>query len=135
MDITYIVAVLLLTVLFSLPDMLRRRRRYKTGPRRKETPETMEHKPTKQPVATRYEEEVPKQGQGDGGLTQTQRAWLNALEKEEIRADRAKASFFERPKEDETKDGWNELDGVARDIYAGIVWSELLQKPKSLRRK
>ena len=28
---------------------------------------------------------------------------------------------------------WSGLSGEARDIYAGLVWSELLQKPVSLR--
>ena len=84
----YIIAIILLMLLFSLPDALRRKRRYPhRGKRRSspiDTPQRQKH--------TRPEP----------------------------------YSYVQPP-------AWSGLSGEARDIYAGLVWSELLQKPVSLR--
>lgn len=133
MDITYIAAILLLMVLFSLPDMLRRRRRYKTKPRPKAPTRTMSKQPSNQPVEARRQED--SSNRTDEGISEVQKAWLQALERDDGPSHTKSPSTSAVPKEDEPREGWSQLEGTARDIYAGIVWSELLQKPKSLRRR
>lgn len=133
MDITYIAAILLLMVLFSLPDMLRRRRRYKTKPRPKVPTRTMPKRPSNQPVEAGRQEDSANRT--DEGISEAQKVWLQALEQDDGPSHTKFPSPSAVQKEDEPREGWSQLDGMARDIYAGIVWSELLQKPKSLRRR
>ena len=146
----YIWVVILLMAVFSLPDILRRKRRYPTrkkplpGPGetrseqrqepRHEGPGEIKSKPapekkTPQPVQSKP---VPQPAPKPVPLPRTTVSMpvpgTAAMRSQSIRGAvlPAAASVQERP--------WCGIAPEARDIYAGLVWSELLQPPLALRK-
>lgn len=140
----YIIAVILLMVLFSLPDVLRRRRRYpsrkrRTSPMEKPTPRSVppqtemkrQEQVKKRPIPS-PQPEVPRnrpvsQQPSPASLRLQQAAMTRTTQQVPVNVQPVTARV--QPA------AWSELSGEARDIYAGLVWSELLQKPVALRRK
>lgn len=148
----YIIGVILLMLLFALPDALRHKRRYPHRGKRRSSPmdTTKPGQRTKQGPAPKR---APQQGtdkrqvpektrtarpakgipvpENTGRTGQVYRPAAAAIGTvpEPVSIPTAPAvvySYIQPP-------AWSGLSGEARDIYAGLVWSELLQKPVSLR--
>ena len=129
----YLVPLILL-ILFSLPDALRRKRKYPKRKYPRRTEKTLPGGRAQEPVpdegtAAAEPETVPDLPEPTG----LQRRWQQAAElPEETREQPLKPPAVAVQKKPES---WSGLSQPARDIYAGIVWSELLQPPLARRRK
>lgn len=130
----YLVPLILL-ILFSLPDALRRKRKY---PKRKYPKKREETAPARNSADAGLPDEGPAAAEPEtvpdfSERTGLQRRWQQAAElPEETREQPPRQSAVAVKKKPE---GWSGLSQPARDIYAGIVWSELLQPPLARRRK
>ena len=148
----YIIGVILLMLLFALPDALRHKRRYphrgkrrsspmdttKPGQRTKQEPApkrapqqgTAQRRIPEKPRTVRPAKGAPvPEDTGRTGQVSRPAAAAIGTVPEPVSVPSAPAivySYIEPP-------AWSGLSGEARDIYAGLVWSELLQKPVSLR--
>ncbi len=133
---------LLLLILFSLPDALRKKRRY---PKRTETPGQQPpqegrkrtkqapedgrgrplprpERPHRTPVPPASPQPVPVQ---DVPVQDVPAAPVPAKP----------AGMVAAVPDREQPAPWSQVPPQAQDIYAGIVWSELLQPPLALRKK
>ena len=146
----YIIAIILLMLLFSLPDALRRKRRYPHRGKRRSSPidtpqRQKQTRPEPSPQRASQTGQAPEQGKmhtAGQGTRNPAPADTGRLEGNH----RPAAATIGTTAEPVTVPGapavvysyvqppaWSGLSGEARDIYAGLVWSELLQKPVSLR--
>jgi hypothetical protein len=146
--------VIIVIVLFAvLPDLLRKKRKYPTrgkkGPipipkRRKQgevhgpivtpkqkapqpappsakQPLPQTNRPVPKPVPSQQPEPVPQPKK------QTYRKPQTAVNPQAVPASAATVTHLVQP------EAWSGLHDEARDIYAGLVWAELLQPPVALR--
>lgn len=149
---SYLIPIVLL-ILFSLPDALRRKRKY---PKRKYPKQTKS--------APKAGKPMPAPREGDGAVLQTETKPAPRLPKKTVPAPaeatqpartsiavRTKPPAAPMPVQDappapaavrpvkvsslHRPEPWSSLSPQARDLYAGIVWSELLQPPAAYRRK
>ena len=148
----YIIGVILLMLLFALPDALRHKRRYPHRGKRRSSPmdTTKPGQRTKQePVPQRAPQQgtakrrapeklrtarqakgtpVPENTGRTGQVSRPAAAAVGTVpEPASVPTTPAVVYSYIQPP------AWSGLSGEARDIYAGLVWSELLQKPVSLR--
>lgn len=153
-----IIAVLLLMLLFALPDLLRRKRRYPSRGKRRSSPmeeqqpslpqraqeretETVKpesrqypeqrHRPKKEPDPSRTTAPAPPVRRPVPPQEPLPQPILPVQELSPAATAAAVEKALPQPQQGEP---WDGLVGSARDIYAGLIWSELLQKPLSLRK-
>ncbi|WP_296824312.1 hypothetical protein [uncultured Megasphaera sp.] len=148
----YIIGVILLMLLFALPDALRHKRRYPHRGKRRSSPmdTTKPGQRTKQGPAP---ERAPQQGTAKRRVPEKPRT-ARPAKGAPVPEDTGRTGQVSRPAAAAIgtvpepasvptapavvysyiqPPAWSGLSGEARDIYAGLVWSELLQKPVSLR--
>ncbi len=133
---SYLIPIVLI-VLFSLPDALRRKRKY---PKRT--------KPAPQPESRRQTEERNTAPQPSPVPT-AGRKLRPRVEPRQVRppvqrdlpasvpaaAVTAAAPPVPPAAVHRTEEPWSRLPAPAKELYAGIIWSELLQPPLAYRRK
>lgn len=133
----FIVPILMI-ILFSLPDTLRKRRKYPTRKRRP-APMPRQYPKDEQTIdmQTAEEETIPEIARP----RKPERTYAAPVSVSVVPA--STAVKIERTAPVEPTDvphivhgePWSELAPEARDIYAGLVWSELLEPPISRRRR
>lgn len=138
---------LILFLLFSLPDVLRKKRKYPSNRKRKEQQRKQEQTRPTDTVAT-----TPTQPEPEPlpDIAKPRRAPQPVLQPEP-----APAPVVTVPRTQPAAvpavplsvspavavthltqgEAWESLSAEGRDIYAGIIWSELLEPPLALRQK
>lgn len=139
MDFLWVAIVMI--AISVLPDILRKKRKYPVGRKGKgpiPIPERRDkNKPVKGPILQRKRKEPEPLPEEEKPRPIPQRApepvanpYMAAYDK--VRTEQPAAVTVPkivRPK------AWGTLKSEAREIYSGLVWSELLQPPVSQRRK
>lgn len=142
--VQYVIPLLLL-LFFSLPEVLRKKRKY---PPRKRMPQHNEHDETlpsahaeKLPeiARPRHARPLPEYSHHTGNNEEARRM---AYAAQEVTAGERHSAVCDVPLTLHSaaphmvrEEPWSELSPEARDIYAGIIWSELLEPPLARRRK
>ena len=130
----------LLFLLFSLPDLLRKKRRYprRTQPAPEDSlPGDVPHRTEREQKEPDYAEEAEESVPDVPVRTEpVQPAEDRVLQKRVPRPApvRPAASAAVVP-ERVHPEPWSQVPAEARDIYAGLVWSELLQPPLAHRQR
>lgn len=140
----YIWLIIIMAIAAVLPDLLRRKRKYpkRKGPipmpprkedvKRKRQPMQQPAKPTIAPADIKKQtpviskEETPSQPTAVHSIP-TAPASVSAVNPGAAAA--ITVPHMVRP------EPWSMIEPEARDIYAGLVWAELLDKPLALRNK
>jgi hypothetical protein len=148
----FIWLVILLAIFFALPDLLRKKRRYpnrkqnKPGPMgmpapQPEKPKPIEMKKKRQSIFTKPQpapeikkRPLPPPPVQKGPETATMPV-PDTLSGEAAHIDTVPVGKPVLAIHKDISHAWEELNPTAQQIYAGIVWSELLQPPVSLRRR
>lgn len=122
-----IIFPIILFAVFSLPDVLRRKRTYKK--RRKSRsfpiPARQEKKKRDPLIAETKEKEIRQENTASFPA-----AIVGPDKKAATIASPMRSSARRRPV---SGDGWHEVAPEAQDLYAGIIWSEILQPPLAIR--
>ncbi len=150
-----IIGIILLMALLSLPDLLRKKRKYPTrghsrpGQKPPQTTGRPQTPPAQAPYETEPEEEGPWPWQRRTPEPEPEsvpeRRRTSSSQPAYTQAQLQAAAALPSSQHDAGPETvvpqrvqpacWSGLEGPARDIYAGLVWSELLQKPVSMRPK
>ena len=127
--------ILAFVIMAVLPDLLRRRRKYPSRkgpipvpPRRKPAPEGAKPVPeAARPAAGQAPDRQPSPAK-KAAAPGTALPHVPAAPAPQGAAAPVRVPQRVRPA------GWSQLPPQARDVYAGIVWSEILQEPLAYRR-
>ena len=134
--LNYVIPIIMI-ILFSLPDAMRKKRRY---PKRQIPPEQpqLPDRPKQDPVPSKT---APRRVPIRSRKVKTQSEEPAAATVSSVQLAAYAASLPARPRAAEpvrlakTKtEPWSGLSPDARDLYAGLVWEELLQPPLARRR-
>lgn len=128
--LNYLIPIIMI-ILFSLPDAMRRKRRY---PKRQAPQERKRTEPAAQPEAR------------PSPVRQREAKWTQPAQPAEADAAVQLAAYAASlPKQSRSAapvrlakpkaEPWSGLSPEARELYAGLVWEELLQPPLARRRK
>lgn len=122
-----IIVPIILFVVFSLPDILRRKRTYKKRRRSRSVPiPARQEKERREPLrAATTAKEIRQEPVVSSPVSTVgpdkKAATIGASVRSSVH--RRAASI----------DGWREVAPEAQDVYAGIIWSEILQPPLAIR--
>lgn len=122
-----IIFPIILFAVFSLPDVLRRKRTYKKHRRSRSFPiPARQEKKKRDPlIAETKEKEIRQENTASFSASivgpDKKAATIGASVRSSVH--RRAASI----------DGWREVAPEAQDVYAGIIWSEILQPPLAIR--
>lgn len=122
-----IIVPIILFVVFSLPDILRRKRTYKKRRRSRSVPiPARQEKGRREPLrAATTAKEICQEPAVSSSASPVSRD-----KKAATIASPMRSSARRRPV---SGDGWHEVAPEAQDLYAGIIWSEILQPPLAIR--
>ena len=128
----YLWLIILFAVLAALPDLLRKKRRYprRTDPHQGPMGREAQHEAETPLPIEKDTEPIPETME-----TKPIPTYIPEPENPVVLAPVAEAMQVIPVHPQQTVPGWTELDPAAQQIYAGIVWSELLQPPVSCRRR
>lgn len=122
-----IIVPIILFVVFSLPDILRRKRTYKKRRRSRSVPiPARQEKERREPLrAATTAKEICQEP-----AVFSPASPVSGDKKAATIASPMRSSARWRPV---SGDGWHEVAPEAQDVYAGIIWSEILQPPLTIR--